>query len=140
MHGIPKTRTFDQAADSRIPVNGLAAGRVHRTHGHVSIRRVRVTIWVAGFTHGSAHWNPFTTDNLPRTRRRIVQREKISPCQVDSLCSFIAIPNTGKVELLWGMPKRLSYIGLPFVSLFLYDISLCIHQDMVPQTSSTVDT
>jgi hypothetical protein len=109
MHGIPKSALLTKPPVFNT-VNGLAAGRVHRTHGRVSIRRVQVTMWVAGFTHGSAHRNP------PRL-----------------------ILNIAQVELPRGMrkksPHRLSVYRFP------YDISLCIHQDMAPQTSSTpVDT
>jgi hypothetical protein len=64
-------------------------------------------MWVAGFTHGSAHRNPFTTDNLFR----------------------VLVAEYNVKIFLRAKSIRLVY-------RFLYDISLCIHQDMVPQTLS----
>lgn len=81
MHGIPRFRSFCPSRRFPIRVNGLAVGRVPHWHPRTRFHPTRTCYHVAGFTHGSAHLNPFTTNSLPRTRRRI-QREIISPCRV----------------------------------------------------------
>lgn len=125
---------FPDARNSEIPTrppvfntrytsNDLAAGRAHRTHGRVSIRRVQLTIRVAGFIHGSADLNP-----LQRIICRMLQRENLRS-------RSIQFPTSGTVTLYFhGECENISSSALRLSILR-------IHQDMAPQISSTpVDT
>jgi hypothetical protein len=92
-----------------------------------------IAMGVAGFTHGSAHRNPFTTDNLSRTRRRL--QCKNIPCQVGSLCLTANI-RVGKLNF-HGECEKILLISAFRLSVY----SFVIHQDMAPQIPSTsVDT